>query len=118
MQKLDISNLMFSFSDGKLFRYGTRDGRIECDERLYLHLQKREISIETSNCEQFSVIPPGCIVKYRVPTYNYLKRNIRDGKFWTYYIRLINKFRSVMGISAYSNLVLLPSDNYYDKKYK
>ena len=61
---LDIKNLMFCFDNGKLYRYGTLNGKLVKHESLYVHLQKRPICIKTKVESQFSIIPPGNYVPF------------------------------------------------------
>lgn len=116
---MNIRNLMFTFNKGKLYSYGTKDGKVIIRESLYVHIQKRPISVDTPCTSNFSIIPPG---KYIPPinniTYLYLKWHIRDSSFWAYYIRLRNKINSFLGKKAYSNLVLLPNDDDYNGIYE
>lgn len=117
--KKDIKNLMFSYEQGKLYRIGSINGEVNKHETLYVHLQKRPIIIKTENSAHFSIIPPGKIIPLvdKVTT-SYLKWNIRDSRFWAYYIRLMNKLMSMIGKKPYSDMVLFPEDDDYVGKYE
>lgn len=116
---LNIRNLMFSFDKGKLYCYGTKDGELVCRESMYVHIQKRPISICTECADSFSIIPPGKFIPHvQKVTYSYLIWHIRDGKFWAYYTRAINKFYKLLGIKKSSNLVLFPKDDDYNGIYE
>lgn len=110
--KLGITNIMFSFENGKLYRYGTKDGYMVKDETLYVHLQKRCVYAETAVDNYFSIIPPGRYIKYiKNVTPLLLKAKIREGRFWAYYIRAKNKLYRLLGIRKSSNLVLCPDED-------
>lgn len=109
---LGIKNVMFSFENGKLFRYGTKNGKVVKDETLYVHIQKRRVYVKTNADNYFSIIPPGKYVKYiSNVTPFYLKTNIREGCFWAYYIRIKNKLYKLLGIKKSSDLVLCPNED-------
>lgn len=111
-EKLGIKNLMYSYDNGKLYRYGTKNKDVTKQELLYVHLQKRPIYINTVVSNQFSIVPPGKFIPYvKKVTYSYLKWNIKDGKFWAYYIRARNKLNKYFGLKPYSNTVLLPQED-------
>ena len=110
----DVRNLMFSFDHGHLYCYATVKGQLYSDERLYLHIQKRPITILTSCSPSFSVIPPGKYVPLIAqPSSSYLRWHIRDSRFWAYYVRARNKFNTLLGKPAFSDQILFPSDDYY-----
>lgn len=116
---IDIRNLMFTFNKGKLYCYGTLNGKVICRESLYVHIQKRPIIIRTNANSQFSLVPPGKFTPFiENVSYCYLKWHIRDNKCWAYYIRIRNKMNSFLGRPPYSNLVLTPKDNDYDGIYE
>ena len=61
---LGIKKIMFSFENGKLFRYGIKDGKVVKDESLYVHIQKRPVYVATPVSDFFSIVPPGRFVPY------------------------------------------------------
>lgn len=109
---LGIKNVMFSFENGKLYRYGTKDGKVDKHETLYVHVQKRPVYVKTEVADCFSIVPPGTYIPFvNDVTASYLKRNIREGKFWAYYTRARNKINKFLGREAWSNTVLLPDQD-------
>lgn len=109
---LGIKNVMFSFENGKLFRYGTKNGKVVKDETLYVHIQKRKVYVGTDTNDYFSIIPPGKYIKHIsnvTPLYLFL--NIREGSFWAYYTRAKNKLYKLIGIRKSSDLVLCPDED-------
>lgn len=109
---LDIKNVMFSFENGKLFRYGTKNGCVVKDESLYVHIQKRPVYIATKVDDCFSIVPPGRYVSFKSNlNYSYLRRNIREGSFWTYYTLVRNKINGLLGKKPWSNTVLFPEQD-------
>lgn len=109
---LNIKNVMFSFENGKLFRYGTKNGCVVKDESLYVHIQKRSVYIDTKVDDCFSIVPPGRYVSFKNNVcYSYLKRNIREGSFWTYYTLVRNKINGLLGKKPWSNTVLFPDQD-------
>ena len=109
---LGIKNLMFSFYKGHLYRYGTKEGKVDHHETLYVHIQKRPIEVKTDVSDCFSIIPPGNYVPFvENVTISYLKWHIRDSKFWAYYVRAMNKINGIIGLKPHSNMVLCPDED-------
>lgn len=111
-KKNGMKNLMFSFEDGKLFRYGTIGNKVIKDETLYVHIQKRPIEIHTQHSEYFSIIPPCSFISFVSDVdRNYLRWHVCDGKFWAYYTRFRNKLNKLLGKNEWKNTVLLPNQD-------
>lgn len=109
---LCITNVMFSFENGKLFRYGLNNGKVVKDESLYVHVQKRPIYVNTNVDNYFSIVPPGKYISYiKKVTPFYLKTHIREGRFWTYYTLIRNKLNKFIGKSMWQNTVLFPDED-------
>lgn len=109
---LGIKKIMFSFENGKLFRYGIKDGKVVKDESLYVHIQKRPVYVETPVSDFFSIVPPGRFVPYvKNITPFYLRTHVREGRLWTYYTLIRNKINKIFGQPAWSNTVLFPNQD-------
>lgn len=109
---LGIKKIMFSFENGKLFRYGIKDGRVVKDESLYVHIQKRPVYVATPVSDFFSIVPPGRFVPYvKNITPFYLRTHVREGRLWTYYTLIRNKINKILGQPAWSNTVLFPNQD-------
>lgn len=109
---LGITDVMFSFENGKLFRYGLNNGKVVKDESLYVHVQKRPIYVNTNVDNYFSIVPPGKYISYiKKVTPFYLKTHIREGRFWTYYTLIRNKLNKFIGKSMWQNTVLFPDED-------
>lgn len=109
---LGIKNVMFSFEKGKLYRCGIKDGKLVKDETLYVHIQKRPVYVKTEVSDCFSIVPPGNYILFvENITPQYLKRNIREGRFWAYYTRARNKINRLLGKEPWQNTVLLPEQD-------
>lgn len=77
-------------------------------ETLFVHLQKRKITIRTSVESTFSIVPPGQFVAYIEHTTPFsIMWIIRDGIIGALYTRLRNKIHKVLKIQQYSNTVLI-----------
>lgn len=109
---LGITNVMFSFENGKLYRYGTKNGKVVKDESLYVHIQKRPVYVDCSVGDYFSIVPPGRYIPYvKDVTPFYLRTHIREGRFWTYYTLVRNKLNKLIGKPVWSNTVLFPDQD-------
>lgn len=109
---LGIKKIMFSFENGKLFRYGIKDGKVVKDESLYVHIQKRPVYVATPVSDFFSIVPPGRFVPYvKNITPFYLRTHVREGRLWTYYTLIRNKINKIFGQPAWSNTVLFPNQD-------
>lgn len=109
---LAITDVMFSFENGKLFRYGLNNGKVVKDESLYVHVQKRPIYVNTNVDNYFSIVPPGKYISYvKKVTPFYLKTHIREGRFWTYYTLIRNKLNKFIGKAMWQNTVLFPDED-------
>lgn len=109
---LGITDVMFSFENGILFRYGLNNGKVVKDESLYVHVQKRPIYVNTNVDNYFSIVPPGKYISYiKKVTPFYLKTHIREGRFWTYYTLIRNKLNKFIGKSMWQNTVLFPDED-------
>lgn len=100
--------VFFSFVKGKLYRYGLLNNRINKTETLFVHLQKRKITIRTSVESTFSIVPPGQFVPYieHITPFSIMYK-IRGGIIGALYTRLRNKIHKVLRIQQYSNTVLI-----------
>ena len=105
---LDLQKVMFSFEQGKLYRYGLCNGRVKRVESLYVHFQKRHLFVCTPVSDSFSIIPNKYIKRVDNITPSYLKRHVLESRMVIYYIRFRNKIRKILGLPPYSNLVLFP----------
>ncbi len=50
-------NFIFSYEKGTLYRIYEKDGKVHKDETMYVHLQKRQMIVNTSVSDQFLIIP-------------------------------------------------------------
>lgn len=84
-------NVMFSFDRGKLYKYYEKDGVVDCNETLYVHFQKRTLSIQTKCKDQYCIIPNKIVSFRKHISKTYLRWHIRESKFWPYSMRAIIK---------------------------
>lgn len=79
-------SVFFKYEEGKLYRYVWRNGGWKYDESLYVHFQKRKLTIETTETSLFIIIP-NRIIKMSQYTELELKRLCRakicDMGYWT-----------------------------------
>ena len=54
-EKLKAQNSCFSYENGKAFRYYYLDGNIHKEEFMYIHLQKRKMTINTENSSKYLI---------------------------------------------------------------
>ncbi len=59
--------VLFHFNKGILMRYGLKGGKLVENESLLVHIQKRDVYIDTCNMNEFSIIPPGKYVSSIMP---------------------------------------------------
>lgn len=63
--KIDgVKDIIFSYDNGVLMRYGLKDGNVHRTETLLAHIQKRNVNIKTATTERFTIIPLGNYVDY------------------------------------------------------
>lgn len=95
------NNFMFSFLDGKLYRYCCMGEQVVREESLYVHFQKRNLLIKTTVSNSFSIIPNRIIPYIEEPiTYKFLKRTIRESRLWAYGVRIRNKILLALGMNS------------------
>ena len=60
-----MRHIVYSYRDGTLKRNWLQDGKCFCEEVLYVHLQKRAMSVEDGllNADEF-LIRDGCFIRY------------------------------------------------------
>lgn len=59
-----IKDIIFCYNNGKLLRYGLKDGKVIVTETLLVHIQKRDVTICTKPSNNFSIIPQGNYIDY------------------------------------------------------
>ncbi|UKK50377.1 hypothetical protein L6472_10130 [Prevotella sp. E13-17] len=57
----DEKNIIYSFENGKVFRYSEKDGMVKKTECLYVHFQKRLMQLNTEVADYFTMIPDAYI---------------------------------------------------------
>lgn len=75
----------------KLFCYYLLDGKVEKEEILYVHLQKRTINIETRNKNSFLIVPNKLVNDQEI-TKELIEENSLETKYWKeYYFRRVKE---------------------------
>lgn len=96
----DKGNFLFEYKDGSLYRYGLdkNDGAIIKEETLYVHFQKRPMSVETSHLDHY-ICKPNAFVNYQPITVNLLKTWGKSYLFYSQYFKIyLNKIkRKILG---------------------
>ena len=76
-------NIVYLFDNGKLYKVGINNGKVNYTETMYVHFQKRKVIPANVVTDKFLILPPGKIVT-EIPeiTPKYLKRVAREKRFY------------------------------------
>ena len=96
-QEKNRKNFMFSFDNGKLWRYFEENGNVIREETLYVHFQRRNMKVCTSVSSRFSMIPNKYVGFVENVSVDYLRKNIRTSPFWAYKERVLQKVSKLLG---------------------
>lgn len=92
-----ISNVIFAYNNGHLFRFYFRNLKVVKEETMYVHLQKRPMKVETNSIDKYLIVP-NKFIDYQHPSAIVLRKY---GNKWLFYpnaikIRLNNLKRKIM----------------------
>lgn len=68
-----VSNVIFEFYNGHLYRHYIHDGKMVTQDTMYSHFQKRPMLVETKDTNHYLIIP-NKFIEFRPPTINFLKK--------------------------------------------
>lgn len=96
-------HFIYSFENGNLFRIFTKDGQVGREEIMYVHFQKRNLKIETSVSDYFTIIPNRYIDYIADPSSDFLKSKA-SGKFIypQYFLRKYNALKKRIRILRFN----------------
>lgn len=78
---------IYSFENGSLFRIFIKDGQVNREETMYVHFQKRNLKIETSVADYFTIVPNKYIGYVANPTVRFLLKNASRRYIYPQYFR-------------------------------
>lgn len=67
-------HFIYSFENGKLFRVFEQNGKVGKEEIMYVHFQKRNLSIQTEASNYFTIVPNKIITYVSNPSIEFLRK--------------------------------------------
>ena len=87
----DRKNFIYSFNNGKLFRFYNINGNVKKEEILYVHFQKRKLFVPLIVKNEFTIIPNKIITYIESPTLDFLRKNAKDRIFNKQFFKIKTK---------------------------
>ena len=81
-------NFIYSFENGTLYRVFIENGNVNKEETMYVHFQKRNLKIETSADNYFTIIPNKYIAFVENPDIKFLKIHAAKKLFYSQYFSI------------------------------
>lgn len=79
------SNFIYSYENGRLFRVFNENNTVKKEEIMYVHFQKRNLTIQTNAENFFTIIPNKYIPYVNNPSVEFLKRVTHKKIYWPYF---------------------------------
>ena len=96
-----ISHVAYGYHNQRLYRYWEQDGKLQEEEILYVHFQKRRMEVETASTEEFMAVPNRFVslpheltlseLRHMTPYWSWSRWVFncrREGKHWLYLQKL------------------------------
>ena len=68
-----VSNAIFEYGKGRLYRHLLRSGKKVVQETMYAHFQKRPMSVESIDANHYLIVP-NKFIEFQEPTIQVLKK--------------------------------------------
>lgn len=95
-----VSDIIFCYNHGTLMRYGLHKGKVMATETLLTHVQKRPVTVKTTENNRFAIIPPGKYVDFIDDvTPMYLRKLRLKGQVTTLCQRIRNKILRTLKVN-------------------